>query len=172
MSQQEYPKTGRLALSTRSVLLLVLIVGLGAGVVAYSVGNTLAANVSQSSQSTQATNGYVPLGPRGFEKGAYYEQNRTGTRLGFRAVSTINNVTVTGFSIADSNHITVSLSWGGSGSAPAVTIVSVAASLSGSNTLAAGWTSPSTVSVNMVGTGTLSSSSTCLRVVVVPLTGS
>src|SRR5712692_1512665 len=102
MSQQEYPKTGRLALSTRSVLLLVLIVGLGAGLVAYSVGDTLAANVSQSSHSTQTTNGFLPLGPRGFERGAYYEENSTGTRLGFRAVSTINNVTVTGFNIVDS----------------------------------------------------------------------
>ncbi len=171
MSQQEYPKTGKLALSNRSVLLLVLIVGLGAGVVAYSVGNTLAANASQSSQSTQATNGFGPQGPRGFERGTYYEQNRTGTRLGFRAVSTINNVTVTGFSIVDGNHTTVSLTWGGTGSAPAVTIVSVAPGLSGSNTLAAGWTSPANVSVNMVGTGTLSSSSTCIRVLIVPLSG-
>ncbi len=173
MSQQEYPQTGRLALSTRSVLLLVLIVGLGAGVVAYSVGNTLAVNVSQSAQSIQSTSGLVgPLGPRGWERGAFYDQNRTGTRLGFRAVSTINNVTVTGFNIVDGSHITVSLTWGGTGSAPAISVVSLAHGLSGSNALSAGWGPSTTVSVSMVGTGTLSSSSTCLRVLVVPLTGS
>ncbi len=174
MSTEQNQQSGIRTLSTRRVLLLVLIVGLGAGIVAYSIGDILAANASQSSQTTQSTNSAYPVfGPRGWEKGTYgkYGLNRTGTRLGFSAVSTVNNVTVTGFKIVDSNHISVSLAWAGSGSAPALTIVSVAPGLSGSNTLSAGWETPATISISMVGTGTLSSSSTCLRVLVVPLTG-
>ena len=172
MSQQETQQIRKTTISTRSILLVVLIVGLGAGIVAYSIGNALAANVSQSSQNTQFGNGFArPFGPRGWERGAY-DENRTGTSLSFRAATTINNVTVTGFNIVDSNHITVTLAWGGSGSAPAVTIVSIAPGLSGSNTVSAGWGPSSTVSVSLVGTGTLSSSSSCIRVLVVPLTGS
>ncbi len=172
MSEQENQQIGKRALSTRSILLVVLIVGLGAGIVAYSIGNALAANVSQSSQTTQFGNGFArPFGPRGWERGAY-DENRTGTRLSFRAATTINNITVTGFNIVDSNHITVTLAWGGSGTAPAVTIVSIALGLGGSNTVSAGWGPSSTVSVSLVGTGALSSSSSCIRVLVVPLTGS
>ena len=171
MAIEENQKSGKLALSTRRVLLLVLIVGLGAGIVAYSIGDTLAANNAQNNQSTDGA--YPAFGPRGWEGGyrGQYVLNRTGTRLSFGAISTDNNVTITGFNIVNSNHISVSLAWAGSGSAPALTIVSVARGLSGSNTLAAGWGTSTTVSVSMAGSGTLSSSSTCLRVLVVPLTG-
>jgi hypothetical protein len=52
-----------------------------------------------------------------------------------------------------------------------MTLVSLAPGLSGSNTVAAGWGSSTTVSVSMVGSGSLSSSP-CVRVLVIPLTGS
>ncbi len=173
MSTEQSQQSGMRSLSTRRVILLVLIVALGAGIVAYSVGDTLAANVSQASQTQSTNSAYPAFGPRGWESGAYrqYGLNRTGTHLGFRAVSTVDNVSVTGFSIVDSNHISVNLAWAGSDSAPALTIVSVAPGLSGSNTLSVGWGTSTTISISMVGTGTLSSSSTCLRVLVVPLTG-
>ncbi len=174
MSNQENPQSARRAFTTRSVLLIVLIVGLGAGIVAYSIGSTLAANVSRSSQSTQSSTSLVRsygFVPRGWERPGDSDENRTGTLTSFRAATTINNVSVTGFNIANTNHITVNLAWGGSGSAPAVTVVALAHGLSGSNTVSAGWGTSTTVSVSMVGTGTLSSSSTCIRVLVVPLTG-
>src|SRR6266571_420328 len=131
---------GKRGLSTRRVLLLVLIVGLGAGVVAYSIGDTLAANAAQSAQNIQTNGAYPAIGPR-WEGGHHgqYGLNRTGTRLSFRALSTVNNVSITGFSIVDPNHISVTLAWAGSGSAPPLTIVGAAPGLSGSNTLAAGW---------------------------------
>lgn len=173
MSQQENTQTAKRAFTIRSVVLIVLIVGLGAGLAAYTVGNTLATSSNQSNQSnltgtsTIQWNGY---GPRGLE-GHNWAATRNGTFTSFRAFSTINNVTVTGFSITNSNHITVNLTWGGSGSAPAVTIVGLAPGLSGSNTVAAGWGSSTIVSVSMAGSGSLSSSP-CVRVLVVPLTGS
>lgn len=152
----------------------MLIVGLGAGIVAYSIGNALATNPAQSAQTTQSTNGAYPaFGPRGWEGGynGPYRLNHTGTRVSFRAASTVDNVSITGFNVVDASHISVSLAWTGGGTAPALTIVSIAPGLSGSNTLAAGWGTSTTLSISMVGTGTLSSSSACLRVLVVPLTG-
>jgi hypothetical protein len=174
MSNQEATQSTRRAFTTRSVLLIVLIVGLGAGIVAYGVGNTLAANVNQSSQSTQSSTSLVrsyAFGPRGWERPGDADFNRTGTFTSFRAASTINNVSVTGFAIANTNHITVTLAYSGSGTAPAVTVVALAHGLTGSNTVSAGWGSSTTISVSLAGTATLSSSTTCLRVLVVPLTG-
>ena len=171
MSPEENQQTRKPSLSTHRVLLLVLIVGLGAGIIAYGIGNTLTGNAAQTAQSTSGA--YPALGPRGWEGGynGQYGLNHTGTRFSFGAISIVNNVSITGFNIVDSSHISVSLAWAGSGSAPALTIVSVARGLNGSNTLAAGWGSSATVSISVVGTGTLSSTSTCLRVLVVPLTG-
>jgi hypothetical protein len=173
MSQLENNQATKRVFTARSLVLIVLIVGLGAGLAAYAIGNTLATNNGQSNQSnltgtsTLQWNGY---GPRGVE-GHGWAATRNGSVTSFRAFSAINNVTVTGFTITSSNHITVNLAWGGSGSAPAITIVSLAPGLSGSNTVAAGWGSSTTVSVSMVGGGSLSSSP-CVRVLVVPLTGS
>ena len=108
MSQQETRSGAKRAFTTRSVVLIVLIVGLGAGLAAYTIGNTLATNSNQSTQSnltgtsTLQWNGY---GIRGLE-GHDWAAARNGTFTSFRALSTINNVTVTGFSITNSNHIT------------------------------------------------------------------
>jgi len=100
-----------------------------------------------------------------------WERHDNGTFTSFKAASTIANVTVTGFNVVDSSHLAVTLSYQGTGTTPAVTIVVAAPGLSGSNTISAGWSSPTTVSVHVIGSGSLSSSATCLRVLVVPLTG-
>ena len=60
MSIESIRQDDRTTLSTRRVLLLVLIVGLGAGLIAYTVGEVLATNVAQSSQPTQSINGAFP----------------------------------------------------------------------------------------------------------------
>src|SRR5207244_2426564 len=100
-----------------------------------------------------------------------WETRNNGTFTSFRAASTITNVTVTAFNIVDSTHITLALSYQGTGNTPAATIVVAAPGLSGSNTISAGWSSPTTVSVHLIGSGSLSSTTTCLRVLVVPFTG-
>ena len=150
-------------------MLLLLIVGLGAGGVAYAFA-TASANTQSPTNSLAATNGQW-LGLRGSGPLGWHDNDGTRTLTTFRAVSTVANVSVAGFNIVDSNHITVNLAYHGTGTTPAVTIVAVAQGLSGSNTATAGWTSPTTVSVNLVGSGSLSSGSTGVRVLVVPLTG-
>jgi hypothetical protein len=85
----------------------------------------------------------------------------------------VNNVTVTGFQIVDSNHITITLNYGATGTSPAITVVGIAPGLSGSTTLSAGWGSPKTLSLHLIGAGTLSTSGpNAIRVAVLPLTGS
>jgi len=165
MSQTETQPTVKRGIATRSVLLLLLIVGLGAGAAAYAFAS---ASAQTPSQSSLAYNGQW-LGWRGPGPLAWHDRN--GTFTSFRAASTIANVSVTSFSIVDSNHLSVTLSYTGTGTTPAATIVAIAPGLSGSNTLSAGWSSPTTVSVNLVGSGSLSSSTTCVRVLIVPLTG-
>ncbi len=161
MSQTETQPTVKRSVATRTVILLVIIAGLSAGAVAYAFGSA-SANTTNPSTSN-GLNTYNPQWLNHDPSGA--------TTLRFGAHSTIANVTVTGFSIVDSSHITVTLSYAGTGTTPAVTIVVVAPGLSGSNTLASGWTSPSMVSLHLVGTGNLSSGVTCVRVLIVPLTG-
>ena len=170
MSQQENPWATKHGFPLRSVLLIILIVGLGAGTAAYALGSTYGATDNTSNQNSQLdTNGLQWSGPgAGLRTGL---GNPAGSYTSFRAVSTVNNVTVTGFNIVDSTHFTLNLAYHGIGSTPALTIVGLSPSLSGSNTLASGWTSPATVSISMTGTGSLSSTA-FLRVLVVPLTGS
>ena len=166
MSQTENPPTKK-GVATRTVVLLVLIAGLSAGAAAFAF-----ANVSAATSNPSATNSLNNLsgqwpGLRGAEPLGWHSNN---SYTSFRAASTIANVTVTGFNIVNSNHLTVTLSYHGTGTAPAATIVVVAPGFSGSNTVAAGWTSPTTVSVDLVGSGSLSSNINCVRVLVVPLT--
>jgi hypothetical protein len=170
MSQVATQLPTRKSYSTRSLVLVILLVGLGAGTAAYVLASASAAPTASSNQNGLNTyNGQWPglrgAGPLGWER----HDNSTFTS--FRAASTIANVTVTGFNIVDSNHITVTLSYQGMGTTPAATIVVGAPGLSGSNAVSAGWSSPTTVSVHVIGSGSLSTTATCLRVLVVPLTG-
>jgi len=166
MSQTETQPTVKRGIATRSVVLLLLIVGLGAGAAAYAFATASAQTPNQP--STNNLNGQW-LGWRGPGPLAWHDHN--GTVTSFRAASTIANVSVTGFSIVDSSHLSVTLSYAGTGTTPAATIVVVAPELSGSNTLSTGWSNPTTVSVSLVGSGSLSSTTTCVRVLIVPLTG-
>ncbi len=161
MSQTETQPTVKRSVATRTVVLLVIIAGLSAGAAAYAFGSA-----SANTNNPTSTNGLNTY------NGQWLNHDpRTTSTLRFGAHSTIANVTVTGFNVVDSSHISVTLSYAGTGTTPAATIVVVASGLSGSNTLASGWTSPSIVSVALVGTGSLSSSVTCVRVLIVPLTG-
>ena len=171
MSQTETQKGTRKSFSTRSLVLVILLVGLGAGTAAYALATASAAPTASSNQDgLNSYNGQWP-GLRGAGP-LRWETGHNGSFTSFRAASTITNVTVTGFNIVDSSHVTVTLSYQGTGTAPAVTIVAAAPGVSGSNTLSAGWSSPTTVSVHVIGSGSLSSTATCLRVLVVPFTGS
>ena len=167
MSQTENPPTKK-GVATRTVVLLIIIAGLSAGAAAFAFAGASAATNNPS--TTNSLNNGQWLGWRGAGPLGLHDSNNSYTS--FRAASTIANVSVTGFSIVDSNHLTVTLTYKGTGSAPATTIVVVAHDLSGSNTVSSGWTSPTTVSVDLVGSGSLSSNINCVRVLVVPLTGS
>ena len=170
MSQIETQQATRKGVSTRSLLLVILLVGLGAGTAAYVLASASAAPTTSSNQNSLNTYNGEWLGSRGAGP-LGWERHDNGTFTSFRASSTIANVTVTGFNIVDSSHITVTLSYQGTGTTPAATIVVGALGLSGSNTVSAGWSSPTTVSVHVMGSGSLSSTATCLRVLVVPFTG-
>ena len=158
MSQQEIEQpTSKRHLATKSTLLILLIIGLAASAVAYELGLALAANAQTTSQSTtDPSYGYSGYGPRPW---GGHPGNGNCTRYGsgtsFTASSRVANVTVTGFNIASANQVTVNLSYTGAGSAPAVTIGAVAPGLAGSMTLATGWSSSTTVTLNLTGSGSL-----------------
>ena len=150
-------------MATRTVVLLLIIVGLSASAAAFAFASVSANTPTQNSTGSNLNN----------LNGQWPSLHQDGSRsfTSFRSASTVANVSVTGFNIVDSNHLTISLTYHGTGTTPAVTIVVMAPGLSGSNTAASGWSSPSTVSVDLVGTGNLSSNSNCIRALVVPLTG-
>jgi hypothetical protein len=168
MSQLETRSTIRKGVATRTVVLLLIIAGLSSAAAAFAFAN-VSANTGNNQNGTNNLTTNQWSGLRG--AGPLANGDPSGSFTGFKAASTIANVSVTGFNIVDSSHLTVTLTWSGTGTTPAVTIVVAARGLSGSNTVASGWTSPDTVSVHLVGTGTLSSSVDCIRVLVVPLTG-
>jgi hypothetical protein len=167
MSQATTQLPTRKSFSTRSLVLVILLVGLGAGTAAYVLASASAAPATSSDQNGLNTYNGQWLGLRGAGP-LGWETGHNGTFTSFRAASAVTNVTVTGFNIVDSSHITVTLAYQETGSAPAATIVVVAPGLSGSNTVSAGWSTPTTVSVHVIGSGSLSSTATCLRVLVVP----
>jgi len=170
MSQIETQQATRKSVSTRSLVLVILLVGLGAGTTAYVLASASAAPTTSSNQNGLNTYNKQGLGLRGAGP-LDWETGHNGTFTSFRAASTITNVTVTGFNIVDSSHLTLTLSYQGIGTTLATTIVVAAPGLSGSNTVSAGWSSPTTVSVHVIGSGSLSTTATCIRVLVVPLTG-
>jgi hypothetical protein len=165
MSQSETQPTVKRGVATRTVILLIIIAGLSAGAAAFAFAN---ASANTNNPTTSTNNNGQWFGLRG--AGPYWHDGNNSFSS-FRAASTIANVSVTGFNVVNSNHLTVTLSYTGTGTTPAATIVVVAPGLSGSNTVSAGWTGPDNVSVSLVGSGSLSSSMTCVRVLVVPLTG-
>jgi len=164
MSQPDIQSTTRRGISTRSVVLVILLVGLGAGAVGYGLNNAFAAtNPSQQSTATNGQwSGLRGAGPAGWNHDG-------GSSLSFRAFSTVANVTATGFAITDSTHFTITIAYHGTGSAPAITVVGLAPELSGSTTLASGWTSPTTVTLTLTGTGSLTTTMHA-QALIVPLT--
>ena len=156
----------RRGISTRSVVLVILLVGLGAGAVGYGLNNAFAAT-NPSQQSATTTNGQQWSGLRGAGPPGWRHDG--GSSLSFRVFSTVANVTATGFAITDSTHFTITIAYHGTGSAPAITIVGLAPGLSGSTTVASGWTSPTTVTLSLTGTGSLTTTMRA-QALIVPLT--
>src|SRR3989442_7861180 len=165
MSQPDIQSTMRRGVSTRSVVLVILLVGLGAGAVGYGLNNAFAA--TNPSQQITTTNGQQWSGLRG--AGPLGWDHDGGFTLSFRAISTVANVTATGFAITDSTHFTVTVAYHGTSNTPAITIVGLAPGLSGSTTLASGWTSPTTVTLTLTGTGSLTTTMHA-QALIVPLT--
>src|SRR2546427_3390783 len=114
MSQIETEQATRKGVSTRSLVLVILLVGLGAGTAAYVLATASAAPSTSSNQNGLNTYNGQWLGLRGAGP-LGSEARNNGTFTSFRAASTITNVTVTGFNIVDSTHITVTLSYQGTG---------------------------------------------------------
>ena len=117
-------------------MLVILLVGLGAGTTAYVLASASAAPTTSSNQNDLNTHNGLWLGSRGAGP-LGWETGHNGTYTSFRASNIIANVTVTGFNIVDSGHLTVTLSYQGTGTAPATTIVVAAPGLSGSDTISA-----------------------------------
>lgn len=154
-------------MSSRTALLLGLLIGLAATAGVYSIANTLA-----QTNTTTTSNQNFPF-DRPFDgwghRGGTWIGNQTGF-LSFHALSRVQNVTVTGFNITSTNQITINLKYSGTGTTPAITIVGLSGASSGSTVLQAGWSSPDAVTVNLTGSSTLSNNG-CTMVLVVPYTG-
>jgi hypothetical protein len=162
MSQQDIQSTTRRGISTRSVVLVILLVGLGAGAVGYGLNNAFAATNPSQTTTTNQWSGLRGAGPSGWDRDG-------GSSLSFRAISTVTNVTATGFAITDSTHFTITIAYHGTGNAPAITVVGLASGLSGSTTVASGWANPTTVTLTLTGTGSLITTMRA-QALIVPLT--
>src|SRR5438309_6222691 len=163
MSQQDIQSTTHRGISTRSVVLVILLVGLGAGAVDYGLNNAFATtNPSQTTTTNGQWSGLKGAGPPGWDRDG-------GSSLSFRAISTVANVTATGFAITDSTHFTITIAYHGTGTKPAITIVGLAPGLTGSTTVASGWTSPTIVTITLTGTGSLTTTMHA-QALIVPLT--
>ena|SRR3989441_11223721 len=170
-------KTGGRKFTTGSVLLLTLMVGLASGLVAYEVGAIgLANGLGLDTATVQGPDNNDPAANAGLRWG--HHGFFGGQGLAFGASSQVANVSVTGFNISGSNELTVNLVYTGSGATPSITTVGLShgisnntfQTLSGSTIQRSGWTSPTTVTVGMVGTGSLSSARR-IMVLIVPYTG-
>src|SRR5437879_10065867 len=136
MSQVATQLPTRKSFSTGSLVLVILLVGVGAGTAAYVLASASAAPTTASNQNGLNTYNGQWLGLRGAGP-LSWEARNNGTFTSFRAASAIATVTVTGFTIVDSRHITSTLSYHGTGTTPAATIVAAAPVLTGSNTISA-----------------------------------
>src|SRR5438128_10125385 len=99
MSQPDIQSTVRRGISTRSVVLVILPLGLGAGAVGYGLNNAFAAT-NPSQQSTAGNGQWSGLrgaGPAGWN-------HEGGSSLSFRACSAVANVAATRFATTDSTH--------------------------------------------------------------------
>src|SRR5437867_1653203 len=163
-------KTAGRKITTSSVLLLTLMVGLASGLVAYEIGTIGLANGLGLNPTTLQTN--TTSDPATTNAGLRWGRGGFGGQGGlvFGASSQVANVSVTGFNISGSNQLTVNLAYTGSGATPSITIVVLSRVMSGSTISQSGWTSPATVTVNMPGTGSLSSARR-IMVLIVPYTG-
>lgn len=166
MSQEKNITTKR-SLSAKSVVLVILLIGAGASLTIYALDNVFGATTNPTSTTTSTSNTTTPW-LEGGHRGWHHFNG--GTFLGFRSISTVNNVTVTGFQIVDTSHISVSLAYNGAGTSPAITIVGAGPGLTGSTTLSVGWGTSKTVSLHLIGQGTLSTDD-FVQVAIVPLTG-
>jgi hypothetical protein len=164
MSNQDIQQTTRPSISTRSIVVVILLVGLGAGAVGYGLNQVFAATnpTQQTTTNTQQWSGLRGAGPPGWA-------HEGGPSLSFRAASTVANVTATGFAITDSTHFTITITYHGTGTTPAITVVGLAPGLSGSTTVASGWASPTTVTITLTGTGSLTTTMRA-QALIVPLT--
>ncbi|TMI60305.1 hypothetical protein E6H16_08065 [Candidatus Bathyarchaeota archaeon] len=171
-------KTAGRKFTTSSVLLLTLMVGLASGLVAYEIGTIGLANGLGLNPTTLQNN--TTSDPATTNAGLRWGRGGFGGQGGlvFGASSQVANVSVTGFNISGSNQLTVNLAYTGSGATPSITIVALSRvmsgttclTLSGSTISQSGWTSPATVTVNVPGTGSLSSARR-IMVLIVPYTG-
>src|SRR5438309_4218195 len=109
MSQQDIQQTTRRGISTRSVVLVILLVGLGAGAVGYGLNNAFAATNPTQQTATNGQQWSGLKGPLGWDRDG-------ASTLSFRAISTVANVTATGFAITDSTHFTITIAYHGTGS--------------------------------------------------------
>ena len=142
----------------------MLLVGLGAGAVGYGLNNAFA--TANPAQQTATTNGEQWSG---FKGGRSPGWGQDGSSTSFRAFSTAANVSATGFAITDSTHFTITIAYHGIGTTPAITVIGFAPGLSGSTTVASGWTSPTTVTLALTGTGSLTTTMHA-QALIVPLT--
>src|SRR5438094_9147118 len=100
MSEQDIQQTTRRGISTRSVVLVILLVGLGAGAVGYGLNNAFA-TTNPSQQTTTTTNGQWS-GLRG--AGLTDWDRDGGSSLSFSAFSAGANVTAEGFPTSYRTH--------------------------------------------------------------------
>src|SRR2546430_9527708 len=125
MSQATTQLPTRKSFSTRSLVLVTLLVGLGAGTAAYVLASASAAPTTSSNQNGLNTHNGQWLGLKG-ARPLGLETGPNGDFTSFRAAGTVAHLTVTGFNIVDSNHLPGTLSYQGTGTTPPVTIVSSA----------------------------------------------
>jgi hypothetical protein len=167
VSQETNIATKR-SLFAKSVVLVILLIGAGASLTIYALDNVFGATTNSTSTTTTSTGTTTTPWSEDGHRGWHHFSG--GSFLGFKSISTVNNVTVTGFQIDDTSHISVSLAYSGAGGSPAIIIVGAGPGLTGSTTLSAGWGASKTVSLHLIGQGTLSANN-FVQVAIVPLTG-